>query len=253
MDVKAYRQPDLVAVLLSGGLDSTTALHIALDKTGLLDVNPNLVHAISFDYAQRHASKELEVAGDTCDDLGITHHILDLSAVIPDSMLTNPNKEIPDIGYEDIEGVSPTYVPFRNGLMMSAATSHVVGLLDSIANPSNGYEPIAHLYCGIHSDDAAGFAYPDCTPEFFGSAANMIYTGTYGRVRLIAPLLWMDKSEIITRGDELGVDFGGTWSCYKGGAVHCGSCPTCRARRKGFIDADVNDPTDYESLPPLAG
>jgi 7-cyano-7-deazaguanine synthase len=112
-------------------------------------------------------------------------------------------------------------------------------------DPSKFEQPVGHLYCGIHSDDAAGFAYPDCTPEWFGSQANAIFTGTYGRVRLIAPLLWMDKTAVIQTGEDHGVNWPDTWSCYKGGDLHCGTCPTCRSRREGFIKAEIEDPTSY--------
>lgn len=238
--IRAYIKPDVIAVLLSGGVDSTTCLYMAAQAASDHDA---VLHAISFDYGQRH-SKELEFATRSCDSLDIEHHIIDLSNVIPSTMLTNDAIQVPDIGYGDIEGVSPTYVPYRNGLMLSAATAHLIGLLDKV-EPATQNPAVSHLYCGIHADDAASFAYPDCTPEWFGSQANAIFTGTYGRVRLIAPLLWMDKTQIVQTGEDFGVPWKDTWSCYKGGEEHCGVCPTCRSRREGFVKAEVEDPTSY--------
>jgi 7-cyano-7-deazaguanine synthase len=238
--IQAYKKPDLIAVLLSGGIDSTTSLYMAAQEAASHSAT---LHAISMDYGQRH-SKELEYASRSCAALDIEQHIIDLSNVIPSTMLTNDAIQVPDIGYGDIEGVSPTYVPYRNGLMLSAATAHLVGLLDKV-EPTTQAPTVGHLYCGIHADDAAGFAYPDCTPEWFGSQANAIFTGTYGRVRLIAPLLWMNKTQIIMAGDDFGVPWEDTWSCYKGEELHCGTCPTCKARREGFFDAEVTDPTSY--------
>lgn len=241
--IQAYKQPNLIAVLLSGGLDSSTALYLADQRATDAEIE---VHAISFDYGQRH-EKELEAAAAICEELDVGHHVIDLSNLIPSTMLTDANSDVPNISYAEIQGVSPTYVPYRNGLMISAATAHLLGLLDSIKLPGQIMETYGHLYCGIHSDDAAGFAYPDCTPEWFGSQANAIFTGTYGRVRLIAPLLWKSKAAIVSLGDSLGVEFQKTWSCYKGEELHCGTCPTCIARKEAFATAGVEDPTDYQN------
>jgi 7-cyano-7-deazaguanine synthase len=230
---QAYKTPSLIAVLLSGGADSATVLFMA---NQISEDHEIPLHTISFNYGQRH-EKEIEAAGWLSDELSANHHIIDLSEVIPPTMLTGEG-EVPNVSYSDIEGVSPMYVPFRNGLMLSAATAYVDGLLGK----DNGH---AHLYCGIHSDDAAGYAYPDCTSEFFGSMANAIFTGSYGRTRLIAPALWMTKANIVSVGEELGVPWHETWSCYKGGDLHCGQCATCRARKEAFETAGIEDPTEY--------
>ena len=224
------------AVLLSGGIDSTTCLHHAVR-----DFSVENVMAVSVFYGQRH-QKEVHYARSTCQALGIRHDELDLSGVVPQTMLTDPGHIIPNVSYDDIKGVSPTYVPFRNGLMLSALASWFHGKLIEMQKED---DEESALYFGAHAEDAQNWAYPDCTPEFIGAAANMIYVGTYRRIRLHTPLQWLKKHEIIGLGETLGVDWRTTWSCYKGGDKHCGVCPTCRSRREGFVKAGVYDPTDY--------
>lgn len=219
-------------VLLSGGIDSTTCLYLAARDW------PEVV-GVSVFYGQRH-SREIEAAIKSCGRFGVRHHTLDLRAVVPKTMLTDSTAEVPNISYSEIHGVSPTYVPFRNGLMLSAAASWIQGeraeyyLSDEWA-----------LYFGAHAEDAHNWAYPDCTPEWIGAMANAIYVGTYRQLRLLTPLEWLGKADIIRLGERVGVRWLDTWSCYKGDEVHCGVCPTCRARRQGFRDAAVIDPTIY--------
>jgi 7-cyano-7-deazaguanine synthase len=230
-------------VLLSGGIDSGTCLHVAHAQF-------DDVHAISIDYGQRH-KKEIAAAKKLADGLGVPHRTLDLSAIVPSTMLTNANVEVPNISYSDIQGVSPTYVPFRNGLMLSAISSYVAG--KRVVAEKNNISGQAlrewGIFFGAHAEDAQNWAYPDCTPEFIGAMANAIYVGTYRAVRLHTPLEWLSKKEIILLGDTLGVPWALTWSCYKGEEEHCGVCPTCRARRLGFQDAGVPDPTIYRERP----
>lgn len=221
-------------VLLSGGVDSSTCLAIANQEF-------DEVTGISIDYGQRH-SKELEYAARQCDSLEIVHDVISLRHVIPRTMLTDSRQDIPSIPYDQIKGVSPTYVPFRNGLMLSALVSHVSGQLGE-TNHREGEE--WGIYFGAHSEDAQNWAYPDCTAEFIGAMANAIYIGTYQSVRLHTPLQWLTKDQVIKLGSQLGVNWQDTWSCYAGGEYHCGVCPTCRARRQGFLKAGVNDPTIY--------
>lgn len=218
-------------VLLSGGIDSTTCLYIANQEFN------GQIAAVSIDYGQRH-KKEMEYAADSCRGLNIPHHVLDLHSIMPRTMLTDKTAPVPNASYADLTGVSPTYVPFRNGLMLSALTSFVVGQYRSGSGEWG-------IYFGAHAEDARAWAYPDCTPEFIGAMANAIYVGTYHSVRLHTPLQWLDKAAVIRRGTSLGVDWSKTWSCYKGEEFHCGTCPTCRARWEGFSMADVTDPTEY--------
>ncbi len=227
-------------VLLSGGIDSTTCLYLAERQHQHIDVE-----AISVHYGQRH-NKEIEFAKRSCQKFGIPHRTIDITSIIPSTMLTNPKEEIPKISYGEIKGVSPTYVPFRNGLILSAVTSICSG--ERVRAIPRGYihqDEEWYIYFGAHAEDAQNWAYPDCTPEWIGAMSNAIYIGTYRTVRLVTPLEWMDKKTIIATGTSLGVDWSDTWSCYKGDERHCGVCPTCRARRTGFIEAEVPDPTDY--------
>lgn len=220
-------------VLLSGGIDSTTCLYEACGSIGD-------VEAISIFYGQRHR-KEIEYAKRSCGVLSVPHSVLDLSSIVPKTMLTDAAVVVPSVSYSELPtGISPTYVPFRNGLMLSAVASHITGKLA----PDEKAEWA--LYFGAHAEDAANWAYPDCTPEFIGAMANAIYIGTYQKLRLYTPLEWLTKADIIKLGDSLGVDWRrDTWSCYKGEEKHCGICPTCRARRDGFKAANVEDPTEY--------
>lgn len=216
--------------LLSGGLDSTTALHVAMSEF-------EEVEAVSINYGQRHL-KECTYAAQTCDDLNIPHSILQLKDLLAGSMLTS-DADIPNVHYDDIKGVSPTYVPFRNGLLLSIITAHAQKWV------SAGEDRKAGVYFGAHSEDAHNWAYPDCTPEFIGAMANAIHVGSYFAIRLHTPLMWLRKSEIVRLGHGLGVDFANTWSCYAGGEKHCGACPTCHARREAFEKAGLPDPTEY--------
>lgn len=222
-------------VLLSGGLDSTTALYLAKQQF-------KEVRAISIDYGQRHR-KEMDHAKSSCGDLSIPHSVIKLPGIVPKTMLTDKKAKVPNISYDQIVGVSPTYVPFRNGLMLSVITSYIHGTLINEGRDTPGTEHA--LFFGAHAEDAKNWAYPDCTPEFVGAMANAIFIGSYQRIRLHTPFIWHSKAEIVTIGDKLGVNWKFTWSCYKGERFHCGICPTCRARKTAFQDAGVADPTRY--------
>jgi 7-cyano-7-deazaguanine synthase len=281
-------------VLLSGGMDSTTCLHQAVmdyfpedpglslaygDKGLIAEALRNgaasgkaseqikleipWVEAFSVHYGQRH-KKEMRYAADTCARLGIRHSILDVGAILSGStvMLTDDSRgvvEVPNTSYADIKGVSPTYVPFRNGTLLSVITAQAQKWvneenqkLDQLNNEGGAPigpedKPTAGVYFGAHSEDAHNWAYPDCTPEFIGAMANAIYIGTYHQVRLHTPIQWSSKQDVVALGERLGVRWADTWSCYKGEDKHCGVCPTCRARREAFVAAGVSDPTEYAS------
>lgn len=253
-------------VLLSGGLDSTTCLHIAMNQA-------ESVEAISVNYGQRH-KKEMEYAKETCRKLDIPHKILNIEGILSGKgvMLSDASVEIPNISYADIKGVSPTYVPFRNGTLLSLITAQaqkwvneeIETLADHLMSFSAHADALEYnlvsaakqeatdqmrdtvaVYFGAHADDAANFAYPDCVPEFTGAMASAIWIGSYFTTRLMVPLQWMTKDEIVAKGAKLGVDFADTWSCYVGDEWHCGTCPTCRSRREAFICAGIKDPTVY--------
>ena len=238
----------IAVVLLSGGMDSTTCLYHAVNERdkGVYDD----VLALSINYGQRH-KKELDYAKVSCQKLKVPFKIVQVQGVFPSSMLTDKNRDIPDVSYDEISGVSPTYVPYRNGTLLSVATAFTVGASEDWEEKNERYlssypDRVEHaLFYGAHAEDAANWAYPDCTPEFNGAVANAIYIGTYHKVRLHTPLQWMTKDRIVRYGEELGVDWRDTWSCYDGGDLHCGKCPTCRARKDAFRKAGVTDPTEY--------
>ena len=217
-------------VLFSGGIDSTTCLAIACDKLGRENVT-----AVGIDYGQRHI-KELQQAGKICSLYGVQQIILELGTQ-PQSMLTDAGSAIPNASYKELTGVSPTYVHFRNGQMLSKIAAY--------ASSELGEHDTAIIYAGMHAEDAEGDAYPDCRLDFVGTMAAAIYIGTYHKVRLSAPLIELDKSQVIKWGHELGAPYDLSWSCYAGEDMHCGTCPTCRARKEAFLVADVVDHTIY--------
>jgi 7-cyano-7-deazaguanine synthase len=223
-----------IFALLSGGLDSTVAL-----AKMLAEFNADAV-AISMDYGQRHA-RELDAALDVAHYFGVDQRTIQIGGIIPPSMLTDKTKPLPNASYADLpHGISPTYVPFRNGLMLSILAAIAQGWVrDDEANRQ------AVIAFGAHAEDAQNWAYPDCTPEFIGPFGAAVFIGTYQKVRLVAPLMMMTKCEIVELGVKLNAPLSKTWSCYEGGEKHCGVCPTCRARKQAFRDAGEPDPTVY--------
>ena len=228
-------------VLLSGGIDSATCAFLACREFGAENVL-----ALSLFYGQKHA-KELKAAKDVANYLGLQDHII---AKLPDvfrgggSTLIDPDLPNPETTYEELrksQGVSPTYVPFRNANLLSAATS--VALVKGSDT----------LYYGAHAEDGGNFAYPDCTPEFNGAMANAIFIGSYMKVRLLTPLQWLAKREVVALGQSLGVPFELTWSCYNGQAKACGVCPACVSRLHAFLENGWRDPVGYLSQMPNLG
>ncbi len=217
-------------VLLSGGIDSTTCLYMAYEQYR------SDIAAVSVDYGQRHI-REVECAENICENLGVPHTTIPLSTPMR-TMLTDKGMSIPDITYDEIKGVSPTYVPFRNGQLISILTGYAVQ-----------DEKAEVIYFGAHAEDAANWAYPDCTPEFIGAMANAVYIGTYRQIRLMTPFMWATKANIVAKGVSLGVPYKDTWSCYKGELLHCGACPTCYARFDAFESQQFIDPTTYANNP----
>jgi 7-cyano-7-deazaguanine synthase len=218
-------------VLLSGGMDSVTALYLAAKEH-------QVVGAVSFDYGAKHNTREIPLATWHCQKLGIPHDIIDLSLMDQhfSSDLLKSGGDIPDGHYAE-ENMKRTVVPFRNGIMLAAAC----GLAESRAATA--------LVIAAHSGDHA--IYPDCREPFMQGMAQAMREGTYAQVELLRPFIQMDKTAIALAGSALGVDYGKTWSCYKGGALHCGSCGTCVERREAFIKAGLNDPTVYLEESPL--
>ena len=240
-------------VLLSGGLDSATTAAIA--KADGYDV-----HALSFDYAQRH-SIELESARKVAKGLGIANHLFikfDLRE-IGGSALTS-NIEVPkdriDLSDSTIPGspdsseiIPVTYVPARNTIFLSFALSWA----EVIEAP--------HIFIGANAIDYSG--YPDCRPEYFTAFEAMANLSTKISVegkmhfKIHAPLISLTKAAIIKKGISLGLDYAQTWSCYdpqertlKGFPyVPCGRCDSCLLRTKGFREAGLSDPLDRILFP----
>jgi 7-cyano-7-deazaguanine synthase len=232
---------DIGVVVLSGGLDSGTALGMAVEQHGA-----EYTYAISFDYGQRH-KVELEQAKALCDWYGIAMHCI---ASLPNELfvggvLTDASKDVEDMRYDDLASgtMSPTYVPFRNGNLLAQATAWADSLLRPMLEA--GYDVSAQVWAGQHAEDAAGFAYADCTPEFLGAMAAAIYIGTYHKVRLWTPFAHLGKADVIRIGKKLGVPYELTHSCYRGDRPACGACSTCHARLEAFEAAGFKDPLDY--------
>lgn len=225
------QQPTSALVLLSGGLDSATALAIARHECGS-------VAALSFVYGQRH-STELESAKGVARAQGVTdHRVVNLDpAPFAASALTGAGEVPKDRGSDEMHDIPSTYVPARNLVFLSIASA----LAESIG--------ARRVYIGANEVDYSG--YPDCRGVFleaFEQAANLATrVGVEGdRIRVVAPLLTMTKAQIIQRGTALGVDYALTHSCYDPvGALACGRCDSCVLRREGFIGAGVDDPTRY--------
>ena len=222
-------------VLSSGGVDSTTCVGIAVK-----DVGSENVSTVSVFYGQKH-NKELECADKVAEFYNVKHYVIDLSNVLQYSncsLMKNSTEEIPMMSYaEQIEkngeGKASTYVPFRNGLMLSA----VAALAQSIY-PDDDVD----IYLGAHADDAAGRAYADCSEEFTSAMNTAIVIGTYGKVRVVAPLVNLNKAGVVKLGLSIGVPYKYTWSCYAGGDKPCGHCGTCIDRAKAFEANGIADP-----------
>ena len=135
------------------------------------------------------------------------------------------------------EGRVGTYVPFRNGLLLSIATAFADSLF-----PGEEVE----VFYGAHADDAAGEAYADCSPEFADAMDKAINIGTYGKIHINRPLIHMNKAGVVKAGLDLGVPYELTWSCYHGGEKACGKCGTCIDRKHAFEVNGVEDPIEYE-------
>lgn len=220
-------------VLSSGGVDSTTALGLAIKKYG----KDNVI-ALSISYGQKH-DKEIEAAVKVAEYYGVEQLFLDLAKIFEYSncsLLQQSTEEIPEESYaeqiEKTEGEKPvsTYVPFRNGLFLSSAASLALS------------KDCEAIYYGAHADDSAGFAYPDCSPVFNNAMNEAIWEGSGHQLKIEAPFVNMTKADVVKMGIELGVPYELTWSCYEGGDKPCGKCGTCIDRAKAFEANGIADP-----------
>lgn len=220
-------------VLSSGGVDSTTALALAISRFG----KENVI-ALSVSYGQKH-DKEIEAAKAVAAYYGVEQIFLDLSKIFEYSncsLLKQSTEEIPEESYveqiKETKGEKPvsTYVPFRNGLFLSTAASIALSRDCSV------------IYYGAHADDSAGFAYPDCSPVFNKAMSDAIYEGSGHQLKIEAPFIGINKAGVVKKGLELKVPYELTWSCYEGGDVPCGKCGTCIDRAAAFAANGVVDP-----------
>ena len=224
-------------VLSSGGIDSTTCVSLAVQ-----DVGAENVTTVSVFYGQKHC-KELECAEKIAEYYGLSHRVLDLSntGIFDDSncpLLQGSSEAIRHESYKDQidkdgEGMVRTYVPFRNGLMLSSVAALAMSMYP---------EDTVDIYLGAHADDAAGNAYADCSPDFAEAMYEAISIGTYGKVQVKTPFVFLNKAEVVQLGLTLKTPYELTWSCYEGGDVPCGTCGTCIDRAVAFAANGVKDP-----------
>jgi 7-cyano-7-deazaguanine synthase len=216
--------------VVSGGLDSVTLAY-------LLQAEGYELHLISFDYGQRH-KKELVFAEQCAKRLGTAFDVIDLTSItrfLKGSALTD-TVAVPD-GHYASPNMAITVVPNRNAMMLSVAYAIAVA------------EHAAVVAIGVHAGDH--FIYPDCRPNFITAFDAMQHLAVEGfgepDLKLEAPFVHLDKYQIVKLGTSLSVPYTDTWSCYKGGEKHCGTCGTCVERKHAFRDAQVPDPTQYEN------
>lgn len=227
-----------ILVLCSGGLDSTVLLHRAVKLEG-----SDQVVALNMFYGQKHA-KEQEYANWQTKHLGVQLLNADLSEVFKfnkdcSALLSGSKMDIVHKSYaeqlQDLggSGTVTAYVPYRNGLFLSYAAAVALQLGCDV------------VYYGAHADDAAGRAYPDCTPGFIESQISAIWRGTGEKVDMCAPWWDMNKAAIVEYGlnriNMTHEEFEHTWSCYEGGDIPCGSCGTCIDRKAAFEANNIYD------------
>lgn len=211
-------------MIVSGGMDSVTMLYEYAQSIDL---------AVVFNYGSNHNAREIECARHHCEKLGIELLEIDLSFIGEyfHSSLLEGADAIPEGDY-DFDNMKSTVVPFRNGIMLSAAA----GLAES--------HGLTRVMIANHAGDHA--LYPDCRASFIKAMATAISEGTYDNIMLYAPYTLLTKTEIAMRGKELGIDYSKTYSCYKGNEKHCGRCGTCKERRQALAEAGIEDLTEYD-------
>ena len=212
-------------IVISGGMDSVTMLY---------DYKDTIALAISFDYGSNHNSKEIECAAYHCNRLGIKHIVIPLNFFSQyfKSSLLEGDDAIPEGDYNE-DNIHSTVVPFRNGIMLAIAA----GIAES--------NELKRVLIANHGGDHT--IYPDCRPDFIKAIDAATQAGTYNHVEVFAPYTNITKSDIARIGGRLGIDYSKTWSCYRGGKIHCGRCATCLERRTALKEAGIEDNTQYET------
>ena len=211
-------------IVLSGGMDSVTLLHEFKDIIAL---------AVTFNYGSNHNKREIEYAKLHCQRLGIKHIIipLDFMHTYFKSSLLEGADAIPEGHYAD-SNMKSTVVPFRNGIMLAIAC----GIDES--------NKLTRVLIANHAGDHT--IYPDCRQQFIDAMSAAMTNGTYEGVHIFAPYTNITKANIAQRGARIGINYAETYSCYKGGANHCGKCGTCIERREALAEAGVTDTTTYD-------
>jgi 7-cyano-7-deazaguanine synthase len=218
-------------VLVSGGMDSATAVYEAIDR----GYEPHLLHT---SYGQRTADREFDCARELAEivDAPFLHIETEHLARIGASSLTDESIDVADADLESDE-VPGSYVPFRNANLLSMAVSHAE------ANDCTA------VFIGAHAEDFSG--YPDCRPEFFEAFEQVVDVGTKPEtdISIEAPFVEWSKTDIAERGLELEVPYEHTWSCYRSEAPACGTCDACAFRLQAFQRLGERDPIDYAERP----
>jgi len=223
------RQPKHKAVIIySGGMDSFTLLHELLADS--MDV-----HALSFNYGQRHA-KELVYAEHVCAINNVKHEIVQMADIgnqlLGNSSQTSKDIPVPEGHYEE-ESMKQTVVPNRNMIMLSMAMGYAINI------GANS------VYYGAHAGDHA--IYPDCRPEFVAAMNQVGFVCDYKPITIVTPYMSLSKGDIAVRGVELGLDYSQSWTCYNGRLQPCGKCGACQERLEAMEFAGIEDPLEYES------
>ncbi|GED42928.1 7-cyano-7-deazaguanine synthase QueC [Cobetia marina] len=220
-------------VIYSGGMDSYTVLHQAL-KEGFE------VHALSFHYGQRH-SRELDVARQVCESLGVAHEVVDIRAIhglIDNSALTNSDQAMPKADYDE-DSMTSTVVPNRNMILLSLAIAKAVNIEAGVC------------FYGAHGGDHV--LYPDCRPEFVEKMNAVAAIANFSPVEIRAPFLHASKDEILAAGIAMQLDYAQTWTCYEGRELACGECGSCRERLAAFAAHGLSDPLGYDTTDSAKG
>lgn len=189
--------------------------------------------AVTFDYGSTQNHREQQYARLHCERLGIKHIIipLDFMKKYFKSALLESAEAIPEGNYDD-ESMKSTVVPFRNGIMLAIAC----GIAES--------NDLKRVMIANHAGDHT--IYPDCRPAFVNAMSSAMTAGTYEGITVYAPYTGISKTDIARHGKAMGLNYAETYSCYKGGEIHCGKCGTCRERIEALHDAGIDDPTIYE-------
>lgn len=212
-------------VVASGGLDSTAAI-------AYYHARGHDLTAVTIDYGQRHR-REIDAAAQVAAHYGIPHRCVDVSGLaglLAGSALTDPGVDVPDGHYAE-PSMAATVVPNRNAILANIAVGIAVAMKADV------------VALGVHAGDHA--VYPDCRPAFVDALNLCVSAANAGPPRVEAPFVHASKTEIVRLAARLAAPLHLTWSCYRGGEIHCGTCGTCFERQEAFVEAVVPDPTTY--------